>query len=177
VRIKIRHKYTWVALASIVATVSILGPTKAASPYAPGDPYQLVANQEAGVHNIYFQDASGSHGNGGGGNHSYLVDTSKLGFRTTLDPTCASLDDSKCAATTDFRWNSALPMCANATDINCLEAFGSVAADGTQSSATFDSYFPSKAQNAFTGDPARKLPTGASASRFKLTNADGSSTT
>ena len=176
-RREIRHKYTWVALAAIVATVSILAPTKAASPYAPGDPYALVANQAAGVHNIYFQDESGSHGNGGGGNHSYLVDTSKLGFRTTLDPTCASLDDSKCAATTDFKWNAALPMCANATDINCLEAFGSVGADGTQSLATFDSYFPSKAQNAFTGDPLRKLPTGATSSRFTIKNSDGSTST
>jgi len=177
VRRKIRHNRLWIAVVAIFSVAAIAAPTMAAQSYAPGDPYQLVANQEAGVHNIYFQDASGSHGNGGGGNHSYLVDTSKLGFRTTLDPTCASLDDSKCAATTDFRWNSALPICANATDINCLEAFGSVAADGTQSSASFDSYFPSKSQNAFTGDPARKLPTGASASRFKLTNADGSSTT
>jgi hypothetical protein len=177
VRAKIRRHRLWVALVAIISAVAIVGPTMAAQTYAPGDPYVLVINQEAGVHNIFFQDESGSHGNGGGGNHSYLVDSSKLGFRSTEDPTCTSLDDSKCAAATDFRWNAALPLCATASDINCLETFGSVNADGTQSAATFDSYFPSKAQNAFTGDPSRKLPTGASSSKFKLNNPDGSSTT
>ena len=176
-RAKIRRHRLWVALVAIISAVAIVGPTMAAQTYAPGDPYVLVINQEAGVHNIFFQDESGSHGNGGGGNHSYLVDSSKLGFRPTEDPTCTSLDDSKCAAATDFRWNAALPLCATASDINCLETFGSVNADGTQSAATFDSYFPSKAQNAFTGDPSRKLPTGASSSKFKLNNPDGSSTT
>ena len=76
----------------------LISPTMAAPTavtYAPGDPFQLVNNQGVGVHNIYFQDESGSHGNGGGGNHSYLLNIDQYGQqhgRMTTDPTCTSLE-------------------------------------------------------------------------------------
>ncbi len=151
-----------------------------ASPYAPGDPFQLVSNQEAGVHNIFFQDESGSHGNGGGGNHSYLIDVDQYGQqqgRMTTDPTCKSLDDSKCANVSNFSWNSILPQCTSSSDINCLETFGEVKSDGSKIDGTFKSNFPSKAQNAYVGDATRLLPTGGTSSVYSLSNASGLTTT
>ncbi len=158
----------------------LISPTMAAPTaviYAPGDPYQLVVNEEVGVHNIYFQDESGSHGNGGGGSHSYLLNIDQYEQqhgRMTTDPTCTSLDDPKCTDVTNFKWNSVLPLCVQANDINCLETFGEVKLDGSQVPATFKSNFPSKAQNAYVGDVARKLPSGGTTSVFSLTGPNGS---
>ena len=105
------------------------------------------------------------------------MDTQKYGFRAPSDPTCTSLDDSKCADTKNFHWNSVLPLCVQASDINCLEAFGEVKTDGSMNPGSFKSNFPSKAQNAYDGDVARKLPTGGTTSVYSLTGSDGSTTT
>ena len=175
------RKATALLVGSVLALTGFFGGQATASvQYAAGDPYQLVINQEPGVHNIFFQDDSGSHGNGGGGNHSYLLDVDKYTSsqgRMTSDPTCTSLDDPKCASVVNFIWNAAIPLCASNADINCLEGFGQINSDGTTTAGTFQSNFPSKAQNAYTGDPARKLPTGGTSSVFTLPNSDGSTTT
>ena len=174
-----KSKLSFFLLLPVLAGV-LISPTAAAPTvvtYAPGDPFQLVTNQGVGVHNIYFQDESGSHGNGGGGNHSYLMDIAKYGFRMPSDPTCTSLGDSKCAGTIDFHWNSVLPLCVQASDINCLEAFGEVKTDGSMNPGSFKSNFPSKAQNAYDGDVARKLPAGGTSSIYSLTGSDGVTTT
>ena len=169
-----------IALLVALPVLLFINPAIGASPYAPGDPFQLVMNQEPGVHNIYFQDESGSHGNGGGGNHSYLLNndqTSQEQGRMTTDPTCTSLDDSKCANANNFSWNSILPICTGSSDVNCLEAFGEVKDDGSKAEGTFKSNFPSKAQNAFVGDATRQLPSGGTTSVFSLPNSNGSTTT
>ena len=174
-----KSKILGAILVPVIGLIS-LNSTMAATTYAPGDPYNLVQNQEPGVHNIFFQDESGSHGNGGGGNHSYLIDIDKVSANPrslTTDPTCTSLDDAKCSSVTNFLWNAALPLCTGASDINCLETFGAVNADSTQTQGTFQKNFPSKSQNAFTGDVARKLPNGGTSSVFTLPNSDGSTTT
>lgn len=171
-----------VAIASLTApsTLSLSFAANAQAPYAPGDPYIYVSDQEVGQHNIYFHDGVGSHGNGSYGNHSFLVNLDILQAaqgRPTVDPTCTSLDSGSCATAKNIQWNSQLPQCSGASDTNCISGFGVIGADNSRTAAQFQSYFPSKAQNAFTGDVSRQVPTGATSNVYALKSVTGVTST
>jgi len=156
---------------AVIALLSVSLPLSASaeSTYAPGDPYTYISAQEPGQHNIYFHDGVGSHGNGGFGNHSFLVnlDISQAAKgRPTVDPTCTSLDSGSCASAKDIQWNSQLAQCSGASETNCISGFGVINADNSRNPAQFQSYFPSKAQNAFIGDITKKIPTGRNIERL-----------
>lgn len=167
---------------AVIALLSVWLPLSASaeSTYAPGDPYTYISAQEPGQHNIYFHDGVGSHGNGGFGNHSFLVNMDIVQTaqgRPTVDPTCTSLDSGSCASAKDIQWNSQLPQCSGSSDANCISGFGIINADNSKIAARFQSYFPSKAQNAFTGDVSKKIPTGATSNVYALTSSAGTITT
>ena len=173
-----RKSFYAVLIASSIAIFN-LSSAQADSRIQPGDPYQYISNQESGQHNIYFHDGVGSHGNGGFGNHSFMlnIDLNQAAQgRPLTDPTCTSLNAQSCATAENIQWNSELPQCVEKSDTNCISGFGMVADDNSRITGKFLSYFPSKAQNAFTGDLNRKIPTGASANVYSVSNPDGSST-
>ena len=164
----------------LLLSLSFSFAAQAETTYAPGDPYIYVSGQEIGQHNIYFHDGVGSHGNGGFGNHSFLLNLdiwkSSQG-RSSVDPTCSSIDSDSCIKAKDIQWNAQLPQCAGAKDTNCISGFGIITGDNSRTAAQFQSYFPSKAQNAYTGDVAKKIPTGATANVYSLTTTSGTTTT
>jgi hypothetical protein len=93
------------------------------------------------------------------------------------DPTCANLQDPKCASGS-VRYEAVVPFCAGPSDVNCTEEVGIIDESGKKTAAQFDRYFPLKAQNQFVGDPAYKLPSGVAGSIFSLPTAphDGGNT-
>jgi hypothetical protein len=86
------------------------------------------------------------------------------------DPTCSSLNDSKCASG-NIDYQAVLPFCATAADFYCTSDVGIIDATGKKTSAVFNKYFPAKAQNEYAGDPSRNLPSGVSGSLFSLPQA------
>jgi hypothetical protein len=61
-----------------------------------------------------------------------------------------------------------LPVCKDASDVNCLEEIGAIRSDGSKVVGKFDSYFPLKAENEFSGNAAFKLPSGTSGALFTI---------
>jgi hypothetical protein len=59
-------------------------------------------------------------------------------------------------------------VCKDSSEVNCLEEVGAIRPDGSKVVGKFDSYFPLKAENEFTGNPAFKLPSGTSGALFTL---------
>ena len=100
---------------------------------------------------------------------SYLVDEI-LEADYKQDPTCASLTDAKCLGK-NLRYQAVIPYCQNSSDLNCVLEVGTIDSAGTKTAATFTRYFPSKAQNQYTGDPTRDVPNGTSGSIVTLPSA------
>ena len=93
------------------------------------------------------------------------------------DPTCANLQDPKCASG-EINYQAVIPFCTRASEVNCTEEVGIIDASGNKTSAKFNRYFPLKAQNQFEGSRAAKLPSGVAGSLFNLPEAahDGGDT-
>ena len=97
---------------------------------------------------------------------SWLIDQ-RLTSNRLVDPTCDSLDDENCKSSI-LDYVAILPVCKDASDINCLSEVGAIQNDGTKIVGTFDKYFPSKAQNEFLGNSNYELPSGTSGALFTI---------
>jgi hypothetical protein len=102
---------------------------------------------------------------------SYLVQNGKNPSNSAIDPTCSSTTDEKCDFT-NYQFLATLPICANATDVNCLSEVGAIDASGTKFLGSFSRYLPNKAQNEYTGNPDWNLPSGTGASLFTIPGVD-----
>lgn len=101
---------------------------------------------------------------------SNLVPNKEIGRYPENDPTCANLQDAKCAST-GVNYQAVIPFCVSSADVNCTEEVGIIDETGKKTAAKFSRYFPLKAQNQFEGDPASKLPSGVAGSVFNLPEA------
>jgi hypothetical protein len=155
-------------ITALVATVAIVASSAGyAAGESIGDPGRAwaVPNDAAlGQHVQEFLDTfPGEMG-------SQLVSNSGYERYPEQDPTCSSLADSKCSSG-NIRYDAVIPFCKDASDVNCTADLGIIDADGKKTSAVFKRYFPSKAQNEFTGSPANKLPSGTAGSLFSIPQA------
>ena len=97
---------------------------------------------------------------------SWLIDQS-LTRNRSIDPTCDSLDDFRCKSKIlDFV--AILPVCKDSVDINCLAEIGAIKNDGSKVAGKFESYFPAKAENEFSGNASYRLPSGTSGALFTI---------
>lgn len=101
---------------------------------------------------------------------SNLVPNKEIGRYPENDPTCANLQDAKCASI-GVNYQAVIPFCVSSADVNCTEEVGIIDETGKKTAAKFSRYFPLKAQNQFEGDPASKLPSGVAGSVFNLPEA------
>jgi hypothetical protein len=86
------------------------------------------------------------------------------------DPTCANLQDSKCSSG-NISYKAVVPFCTGPLDVNCTEDVGVIDASGKKTSAVFNRYFPTTAQNQFEGDARYNLPNGVAGSIFSIPSA------
>ena len=86
------------------------------------------------------------------------------------DPTCDNLQDPKCSSG-NINYRAVVPFCTGPTDVNCTEDVGVIDETGKRTSAVFNRYFPTTAQNQFEGDSRYKLPNGVAGSIFSLPSA------
>jgi hypothetical protein len=86
------------------------------------------------------------------------------------DPTCGNLQDSKCSSG-NIRYQSVVPFCTGTADINCTVDVGVIDEAGKKTSAVFNRYFPTTAQNQFEGDARYNLPNGVAGSIFSIPSA------
>lgn len=86
------------------------------------------------------------------------------------DPTCANLQDPKCASG-NISYQAIVPFCSGPSDVDCTEEVGIIDESGKKILAKFNRYFPLKAQNQFEGDPSVKLPNGVAGSIVNLPEA------
>jgi hypothetical protein len=104
-------------------------------------------------------------------NYSALVDHSKLS-NDQVDPTCTSTSDSNCNFS-NFDFSAQIPICLSSTDENCIESFGATDQNNVDHPGIFQSYYPMKAQNQYTGNPDWNLPSGVSGSLFTIPGVSG----
>lgn len=104
--------------------------------------------------------------------YSALIDTSKLA-NNQLDPTCASLDDSKCLQSDNFIFYAQIPFCVTVSENNCISEINAIGPDGKVFPAKFARYFPERAQNQFQGNIALNLPSGGAGSLVNIPGAEG----
>ena len=86
------------------------------------------------------------------------------------DPSCDNLQDPKCSSG-NINYKAIVPFCTGPADVNCTEDVGVVDEAGKKTSAVFNRYFPTTAQNQFEGDTRYKLPNGVAGSIFTLPSA------
>jgi hypothetical protein len=155
----------------LIATLAILASfglvtSSTAAVNSVGDPGRSWAQPDDGTlgqHIQQFIDAAPNE------IPSYLVKNT-YGAITKEDPTCSSLNDAKCA-NQELNYSAVLPRCESDSDINCTVDFGIISASGEKISAAFGRYFPDKAQNQYSGDPARNLPSGVPGSIYSIPQA------
>lgn len=83
------------------------------------------------------------------------------------DPTCQSHSDEKCVGKS-LIYSSVIPYCVSINDLNCISDFGILSSTGEKTSAKFFRYFPTHAQNEFSGDQSLGLPSGVAGSIYEL---------
>ncbi len=101
---------------------------------------------------------------------SMLLPNRDVGRYPENDPTCDSLTDAACSSGA-VRYQAVIPFCTGPADVNCTEDVGVIDEAGKKTSAVFSRYFPTVAQNQFTGDVNAKLPSGVAGSIFTLPSA------
>lgn len=101
---------------------------------------------------------------------SALLPNRDTGRYPESDPTCDNLADSKCASGS-VRYQAVVPFCTGPADVNCTEDLGVIDEAGKKTSAAFNRYFPTIAQNQFEGDSRYKLPSGVAGSIFSIPTA------
>ena len=127
-----------IAIATAVISVGLVASSSAAIK-SVGDPGRSWAQPDDGTlgqHIQQFIDAAPNE------IPSYLVKNT-YGQLTTVDPTCKSVDDAKCA-NAELNYSAVLPRCENETAINCTVDFGIVSESGVKTSATFKTTNPFK---------------------------------
>ena len=84
---------------------------------------------------------------------------------------CTSAENGICAGQTDLNFVAHLPQCDSTETTDCIVGVTATPKSGTQSSATFDRYFPNLGPQSYTGKPSIKLPTGRAPSVWKIAGA------
>ena len=152
-----------VAFSFVIAGVSAVD---AAIP-SVGDPgrfWSVPNDADRGQFIMRFIDTSSSEPG------SMLIPDALMTRYNDADPTCANLQDPKCASG-NFSYQAVIPLCVGPSDVNCTEEVGIIDESGKKTPAQFDRYFPLKAQNQFEGNPQFKLPSGVAGSLFSLPSA------
>jgi hypothetical protein len=90
---------------------------------------------------------------------------------STATTFCTSAENGICAGQTDLSFVAHLPQCDSTETTDCIVGITATPKSGTQSSATFDRYFPNLGPQSYTGKPSIKLPTGRAPSVWKLAGA------
>ena len=154
-----------VAAAAIAITLGLVASSSAAvnSVGDPGRSWAQPNDAQRGQHIQQFIDAAPNEV------PSFLI-KNNYGMQVTSDPTCKSLEDEKCAGG-DLIYSAVIPRCLSDGDANCTADFGTITEDGVKTSAIFARYFPEHAQNEYTGNPSRGLPSGVAGSIYSLPQA------
>ena len=84
---------------------------------------------------------------------------------------CASTSEGRCAGTPEQEFSAILPVCASATDANCLVEFGSIDAAAKRVPAIFSRAVPTSGLHDFSAEPTVDLPAGASGQLWQLDSA------
>ena len=84
---------------------------------------------------------------------------------------CANAEDGICAGQANLGFIAHLPQCDSAETTDCIVGVTATPKGGTQSSATFDRYFPNLGAQSYTGKPSIQLPTGRAPSVWKIPGA------
>jgi hypothetical protein len=90
---------------------------------------------------------------------------------STATTFCTSAENGICAGQTDLSFVAHLPQCDSTETTDCIVGITATPKSGTQSSATFDRYFPNLGPQSYTGKPSIKLPTGRAPSVWKIAGA------
>ena len=135
----------------------------------PGQQWAIPNDAARGEHIAMFIDTQP------GEQPSYLLNpatpsTDNQGRDYLKDPTCLSAQDPRCVGL-PLQFQSVIPYCQSAADLNCVADFGTIDSSGARTSAAFSRYFPTKALNEYTGDPSLHLPSGVAGSVFSLPGA------
>jgi hypothetical protein len=156
-------------LSALVAFAFVFGSSSAvvAAGETVGDPgrsWAIPNDAERGMHVQRFLDASTMTPT------SSLIDVNKFQSDPYTDPTCISVEDPKCTASS-LGYSALLPVCGPISSVYCIEDFGVVNATGDSSKGAFSRYFPNEALNKFEASEKLKLPFGATGSIFDLSTA------
>lgn len=100
---------------------------------------------------------------------SYLI-IDQGNYNYTEDPTCQSISDEKCVGK-KLQYSAVIPRCLSETDINCTVDMGTISESGVKTSALFSRYFPDHAQNEYSGNAEKGLPSGVAGSIYSLPQA------
>ena len=162
--IKAKSGASRIVVALTIALMSVATVASADTPVVPtpSDAFIVPNDTLPGQENIMFTDSYSDVA-------SYLIDTTKL-QNDQVDATCKSLSDSNCSSS-NFIYQAVIPVCSSPGDVNCLESLGAINEGGTYNAGSFVKYFPSKAQNEYTGDANLKVPSGTSGAIFSIPGA------
>ena len=161
-----------IAIAIFIGVGSVTSVNAATSSVGdPGRSWSIPNDGELGQHVQQFLDTDI------GNPVSYLVKNENWSKYNDEDPTCTSLEDSKCSSG-NVSFQAVIPFCKDSKDLNCTLDFGTIDASGKKASGVFSRYFPLKAQNEYVGNSAYKLPSGVAGSLFTIPQAphDGGNT-
>lgn len=86
---------------------------------------------------------------------------------------CSSLSDANCIGAQRIEFGAILQQCATPTSLDCVVAFGVVAADGTKINAAFERKFPAEAANRYSADVASGLPEGGPGALWRVPESAG----
>lgn len=98
--------------------------------------------------------------------HSVLQGGSAAGMSV-----CSSTNDSACANSNYFKFNSILKACVSASDTDCIESVSSIDSSGNAKAGSFSKYTVTKHMNEFPTDVAKGIPSGASPSIWSIPSA------
>ena len=84
---------------------------------------------------------------------------------------CTNAENGICAGQTDLGYIAHLPQCDSTETTDCIVGITATSKSGTQSSGTFNRYFPNFGPQSYTGKPSIKLPTGRAPSVWKIPGA------
>ena len=153
----------------LVFTFALTANATVASIGDPGQQWAIPNDAALGEHIVQFLDTPPNE------QPSYLLNpntpTVDLQSRDyAKDPTCLSAQDVRCVGQ-QLQFQSVIPYCQSAMELNCVADFGTVSASGVRISAAFSRYFPTKALNEYVGDPALRLPSGVAGSLYSIPSA------
>lgn len=73
---------------------------------------------------------------------------------------CSSTESLDCTGSTNLWFIAHLPVCTTAVTTDCIVGLTAQVANGAETSATFDRYFPNLGPQSYEGKPSINLPTG-----------------